>query len=550
MAPNSSTVDDLLRPGRRGRTATRGSGTGSRSRRTGRTRPPGGSPGAGRCCRRPARRRGPSAPPGSTGRRSRTRRSRRPPGSPRPGRRPARPEATAAPSRGRRTRGRRSAPWERAHPPPRAGRRASENPRQVPSLLADRSTALAESNLPPEPGRRRGHGHRAMRGVIHTEFNLADMFECVADEVSGREAVSCGDRPPYLSPPSIERTNRLAHGLRRLGISPGRARRHLRVQLRRVRGSDARLLTRSARFRSTSTSATPATSSRTSSTTATSRALVFQPDPSPHGRVPPDPVTPKLRSLIVVEDGSGADISGVECTPYEEVVETGSASATSPAGPPTTTTSSTRGEPPACRGGSCGARRTSSSRRSAVETPAGPRSPGPEEIGQTVHTNRAQRATPFLPPGDPGPDEFVNLTLGPLVHASGQWSALGSLLAGGKAVAVPPAEHGHGARPRPGRAGAGDDADASSVTPAAGRCSTSPAARRRGARHVLAPAPRIGRQHPLRRRQGRPARAAADRAGDQRGGGLVGVTGAGGRHRRSARATPSPVACSSRPSRA
>jgi acyl-CoA synthetase (AMP-forming)/AMP-acid ligase II len=40
----------------------------------------------------------------------------------------------------------------------------------------------------------------------------------------------------------------------------------------------------------------------------------------------------------------------------------------------------------------------------------------------------------FLPPDDPGPPQFISLALGPLVHASGQWSALGTLLGGGKLV--------------------------------------------------------------------------------------------------------------------
>ena len=46
--------------------------------------------------------------------------------------------------------------------------------------------------------------------------------------------------------------------------------------------------------------------------------------------------------------------------------------------------------------------------------------------------NRAQRAGPFLPPGHPGPDEMAVLSLGPLMHASGQWSALGTLLKPGQ----------------------------------------------------------------------------------------------------------------------
>src|SRR5207237_7269497 len=39
--------------------------------------------------------------------------------------------------------------------------------------------------------------------------------------------------------------------------------------------------------------------------------------------------------------------------------------------------------------------------------------------------------------GAPMPDEFVSLALGPLMHASGQWSALGALLSGAKVLLYP-----------------------------------------------------------------------------------------------------------------
>jgi acyl-CoA synthetase (AMP-forming)/AMP-acid ligase II len=58
----------------------------------------------------------------------------------------------------------------------------------------------------------------------------------------------------------------------------------------------------------------------------------------------------------------------------------------------------------------------------------------PEQIARTVLVNRSQRLTPFLRVGDPEPEHFVMLALGPLMHASGQWSALGTLLAGGTVV--------------------------------------------------------------------------------------------------------------------
>jgi fatty-acyl-CoA synthase len=66
--------------------------------------------------------------------------------------------------------------------------------------------------------------------------------------------------------------------------------------------------------------------------------------------------------------------------------------------------------------------------------PGGPPIARPEAIAASVVDNPAQRLRAFLPDGDPGPAQFVSLALGPLMHASGQWSALGTLLGGGKVV--------------------------------------------------------------------------------------------------------------------
>jgi fatty-acyl-CoA synthase len=66
--------------------------------------------------------------------------------------------------------------------------------------------------------------------------------------------------------------------------------------------------------------------------------------------------------------------------------------------------------------------------------PGGPPIAAPQDIVRSVVENPAQRLRAFLPATDPGPPQFVSLALGPLVHASGQWSALGTLLGGGKLV--------------------------------------------------------------------------------------------------------------------
>jgi len=66
--------------------------------------------------------------------------------------------------------------------------------------------------------------------------------------------------------------------------------------------------------------------------------------------------------------------------------------------------------------------------------PAGPPIEKPEEIKNTPLTNKALRLRAFLPPDDPGPEQFIQLSLSPLIHAGGQWSALATVLGGGKVV--------------------------------------------------------------------------------------------------------------------
>ncbi len=69
--------------------------------------------------------------------------------------------------------------------------------------------------------------------------------------------------------------------------------------------------------------------------------------------------------------------------------------------------------------------------------PGGPPITEPEAIGPGVLANPAGRVRAFLPTDDPGPPRLVALALGPLVHASGQWSALGTMLSGGTVVLSP-----------------------------------------------------------------------------------------------------------------
>jgi acyl-CoA synthetase (AMP-forming)/AMP-acid ligase II len=66
--------------------------------------------------------------------------------------------------------------------------------------------------------------------------------------------------------------------------------------------------------------------------------------------------------------------------------------------------------------------------------PGGEPIASPDDIGASAAAARGQRVRPYLAPDDPGPDVFVAMALGPLVHAGGQWLAFGTLLGGGRAV--------------------------------------------------------------------------------------------------------------------
>ena len=133
----------------------------------------------------------------------------------------------------------------------------------------------------------------------------------------------------------------------------------------------------------------------------------------------------------------------------------------------------------------------------------------------------SRRATPRV-------TQFVSLALGPLMHASGQWSALGTLLGGGKVVLYGESHVDMEQvldlleRERVNACNLVGDASARPMLQAL-----------RGASRSLgplrAPPARLGRQHPLGRREGRVDGRAAVGARDRRGNRLVGVARAGGR---------------------
>jgi fatty-acyl-CoA synthase len=270
--------------------------------------------------------------------------------------------------------------------------------------------------------------------VDHTEFNLADLFECVADAVPDREAISCGEARRSFAELD-RRATRLAHGLAALGVARGE---HVGVFtfncIEFIETYLACYKLRAVPLNINSRYVGDELGYLLENGDVTT--LVFQRALAPQvASLPARP--PKLRALVLVEDDSGSDAGPLDCLAYESVLASGSPE---------------RDFDPRSAddhyilytGGTTGLPRGVVWRQDDIffatlggGNPGGLPITRPEEIGRTVLENRGQRATPLLPPGAPGPDEFVTMALGPLNHASGQWAVLGSLLAGGRDVLYP-----------------------------------------------------------------------------------------------------------------
>ncbi len=248
------------------------------------------------------------------------------------------------------------------------------------------------------------------------EFNIADLFECVADTVPTREAaVSTGRRVTYAA--LDERATRFAHMLAAAGVAAGahvgcamnNTVAHLEAMLGcyKLRAVPVNVNTRYVAHElaylfddADLVAVVYDTLTRDAVTDAATTQRLFDID---------DPVVTRL-----VDDASPVRDFPPRSPDDAYVLYTGG----------------TTGMPKgvvwrqediffAALGGG---------------NPGGPPITEPAAIAKSIVDNPAQRLRPFLAAGDPGPPQFVSLALGPLMHASGQWSALGTLLGGGKVV--------------------------------------------------------------------------------------------------------------------
>src|SRR2546426_7290664 len=144
-------------------------------------------------------------------------------------------------------------------------------------------------------------------------FNLGDLFEAVADAVADREALVCGER--RLTYRELdERANRLAHYLGERGVGPGD---HVGLYLYNcaeyIEGSLAAYKLRAAAININYRYVEEELAYLFDN--ADLVALIHHREFSPQVAAV-RPKAPKLRAIIAVEDGSGADYAATGSLDY------------------------------------------------------------------------------------------------------------------------------------------------------------------------------------------------------------------------------------------
>ncbi len=262
------------------------------------------------------------------------------------------------------------------------------------------------------------------------EFNLADLYECVAARIPEREVVVWRDT--RLTHRQLdERANRLAHGLELMGLGPGD---HVGV-LAYSRPEYLETMVAAYKIRAVPINVNyryVAEELVYLFDDAELRALVLEASFAPavasiRGRLP------KLDHVVVIDDGSEEAGALRDAVPYEALL------AANP---------STGGFGPrsaddvyiAYTGGTTGLPKGVVWRHEdiffATMTP-GVVVVRPEDVAENAIAPIHPRLLPLAEMGVDVPDTFVSYALGPLMHVSGHWSAWGAMLSGGRAVLHP-----------------------------------------------------------------------------------------------------------------
>ncbi len=149
------------------------------------------------------------------------------------------------------------------------------------------------------------------------EFNLADLFEAVADTVPDRIAVIAGER--RLTYRELdERANRVAHYLRDVGVLPGQ---HVGIySFNRAEWLEAMLGCFKARTVPINVNYRYVVDElRYLFDNADLVALIFEREFGPHVASVLSGV-PKLKHLVQLDDGTGTDTAGLDAVDYEQAI--------------------------------------------------------------------------------------------------------------------------------------------------------------------------------------------------------------------------------------
>jgi 3-oxocholest-4-en-26-oate---CoA ligase len=262
------------------------------------------------------------------------------------------------------------------------------------------------------------------------EFNLADLFECVAARVPEREAVIWGDT--RLSFQQLdERATRLAHGLASLGVGQGN---HVGVFMY-SRPEYLETMVASYKIRSVPINVNyryVADELLYLFDNADLVALVVEASFTPVVAEILDRL-PRLRHVIVVDDGSDGASELPDAVPYEDLLAANSPLVDFPA-------RSGDDAYVAYTGGTTGKPKGVVWRQEdiffATMTP-GIEVSRPESVADNAVLPIHPRLAALAEAGVKVPDMYVSYALGPLMHVSGHWSAWGALLSGGLTVLHP-----------------------------------------------------------------------------------------------------------------
>jgi acyl-CoA synthetase (AMP-forming)/AMP-acid ligase II len=262
------------------------------------------------------------------------------------------------------------------------------------------------------------------------DFNLADLFECVAARVPEREAVIWGDTRLNFAQLD-ERATRLAHGLAALGVGPGS---HVGVFMY-SRPEYLETMVAAFKIRSVPININyryVADELVYLFDNADLVALVAEASFAPVVAAILDRL-PRLRHVILVDDGSDGASALPDALAYEDLLAANSPLSDFPA---------RSGDDAyiAYTGGTTGKPKGVVWRQEdiffATMTP-GIEVTRPEGVADNAVAPIHPRLAALADAGVEVPDMYVSYALGPLMHVSGHWSAWGAMLSGGRTVLHP-----------------------------------------------------------------------------------------------------------------